>query len=673
MAGAGDHQAGRAIDGEEWTVAMPAAAAAEHENAKGGAGRHNAWPCLLSWAAAPVHGAAGLAAAAWRWLLSRAAAAWGRVAGVGRMVWRIGADDPRKVLHGFKVALALTLCSAFYYVRPLYQFTGESAMWAVLTVVVVFEYTVGGCLYKGLNRGMATVAGGAIALGVQWIASTAGKEFEPFILSGSLFLFAAAATYSRFIPTMKARFDYGVTIFILTYTLVAVSGYRVHEVARMAQHRLTTIAIGAFICFAVCALVFPVWAGQELHAQVARNMDKLAVAIESCAEDYFSEAAAAGERRALSERSLGYRAVLNAKASEDSLANLATWEPGHGDFGFRHPYPMYQKIGAAMRRCAYCVDALAATAGAEAQAPAHVKKHLAGACTALGRHCAAVLREASGCVASMARSGRLAAVVGDMNAAAQELRDELRCLAAVLEEDETTSDAEHEQMNDAGTAAPEAVPLIEAMPLFTAASLLLEICARAERVVGAVDSLATTAKFKKAEDDDAHAVDLEAPVPVATSATLAGEAPQETHARVTGDKEKAETAADHAADHAPRDQVGELLKVLMRRRSTKKAARRAPTKVCPSPPLEFMVHSPSPKSRSMELAGHAQVVPSPRSWSVELTGHTPAVPSPRHRSVDFASHGHGAGVPSPRNRSMDFANHGPVAPSPRNRSILGMA
>jgi hypothetical protein len=47
------------------------------------------------------------------------------------------------VVHGLKVALALTLCSVFYYVHPLYDFTGGNAMWAVLTVVVVFEYSVG--------------------------------------------------------------------------------------------------------------------------------------------------------------------------------------------------------------------------------------------------------------------------------------------------------------------------------------------------------------------------------------------------------------------------------------------------------------------------------------------------------------------------------------------------
>ncbi|KAF0915311.1 hypothetical protein E2562_035342 [Oryza meyeriana var. granulata] len=629
------HQA----NGAEWRMtvaeagAAEVAAAAEHENVKGG--RRTCCP--------PV-------AAAVSWILSWLATPWKWAAAFGRTAWKVGADDPRRVVHGFKVALALTLCSAFYYVRPLYVFTGQTAMWAVLTVVVVFEYTVGGCLYKGLNRAVATVTGGALALGGHWLADKSGDELEPFILTASLFVLAAAASFSRFIPTLKARFDYGVTIFILTYSLVAVSGYRVDTLVTMAQQRLTTIAIGAFICFAICTLVFPVWAGQELHVLVARNMDKLAAAVEACVDDYFS-VEHTGNAAALSGKARGYMAVLNAKASEDSLANLARWEPGHGKFGFRHPYGQYQKVGAAMRCCAYSVDALAACVGAGGQAPAHFKKHLAGACAALSQHCAAVLREASGSVTSMTRSGRLALVVGDMNTAAQDLRDELRCLAEILDEEEAaSSEAEHEH-----NTTP---PLIEALPLFTAASLLLEICARAEGVVGAVDVLATTARFKKLNHNEQPTTTLntEAALPMPISNPIAAD---EAHTKATvaeqDKKEMAEqmTTSASTGQQEPRDQVGQLVKLLMRRRSTKKWARGEPkVSPCPRPPLDFPpVHAPSPRTRSTELAGHP-----------------PVAPSPRHRSMDLASHG--PVLQSPRNRSMDFATH---APSPRNRSILGMA
>ncbi|KAE8800887.1 aluminum-activated malate transporter 10-like [Hordeum vulgare] len=632
----------------EWRVDVPAAG--EHGSVKGG----RSWSWLFLWMAAPRD----------------------RVVGFGRMVWKVGADDPRRVVHGLKVALALALCSVFYYVHPLYDFTGGNAMWAVLTVVVVFEYTVGACLYKGLNRAMATVAGGALALGVHWVASQSGKEFQPYVLTGSMFIMAAVATFSRFIPTMKAKFDYGVTVFILTYCLVSVSGYRADEVVYMAQQRLTTIAIGAFICFAVCTFVFPVWAGQELHVLVARNMDKLAASAEGCVEDYFSDATAGEKpaRRALSAKSQGYKQVLNAKASEDSLANLAKWEPGHGKFGFRHPYGQYQKVGAAMRCCAYCIDALAASVGSEAQTPADIKKHLAGSCLALSRHLATVLREASGSVTSMTRSDRLGLVVADMNGTAQELRDKLRCLATVLEQGEDeTPEAEHELNAVTELATP---PLIEALPLFSAASMLLEVCARAELVIGAVETLATTARFKKADHDEKAALDTEAPVPAAsTSNPVDAHVSQEIHVKLAGHQERTETA-----HKAPRDQVGELIKVLMRRGSTKKWAR-GDTKVSPKPPQDFTVAVPSPRNRAMELAGHGPVVPSPRNRPAELAGHAPAVPTPRNRVVELGGHApvapsprnlasHGGVVPSPRNRSTDFAAH---APSPRNRSILGMA
>lgn len=61
-------------------------------------------------------------------------------------VARIAKDDPRRVAHSLKVGLALTLVSILYYVTPLFKGFGVSTLWAVLTVVVVMEYTVGTCV-----------------------------------------------------------------------------------------------------------------------------------------------------------------------------------------------------------------------------------------------------------------------------------------------------------------------------------------------------------------------------------------------------------------------------------------------------------------------------------------------------------------------------------------------
>lgn len=57
--------------------------------------------------------------------------------------WALAVLEPKKVIHGIKVGIALSLVSLFYYMRPLYDGVGGNAMWAVMTVVVVFEHTVG--------------------------------------------------------------------------------------------------------------------------------------------------------------------------------------------------------------------------------------------------------------------------------------------------------------------------------------------------------------------------------------------------------------------------------------------------------------------------------------------------------------------------------------------------
>lgn len=80
------------------------------------------------------------------WRMHRLASALrSKVFDFASKVRKIAADDPRKVVHCMKVGLALALVSVFYYTRPLYDGVGGAAMWAVMTVVVVFEFTVGRC------------------------------------------------------------------------------------------------------------------------------------------------------------------------------------------------------------------------------------------------------------------------------------------------------------------------------------------------------------------------------------------------------------------------------------------------------------------------------------------------------------------------------------------------
>lgn len=84
----------------------------------------------------------------------------------------------------------------------------------------------------------------------------------------------------RFFPALKARYDYGLLVFILTFCLVSVSGYRDTQVLDMSHKRLSTIAIGSCTPIMVCIFICPVWIGADLHNLVAGNMEKLGDFIE---------------------------------------------------------------------------------------------------------------------------------------------------------------------------------------------------------------------------------------------------------------------------------------------------------------------------------------------------------------------------------------------------------
>ncbi|KAL9153623.1 hypothetical protein ABFS82_10G061400 [Erythranthe guttata] len=240
-----------------------------------------------------------------------------KVMGTVKKTKKIGEDDPRRIVHSVKVGLALTLASLFYYLRPLYDGFGQAGMWAILTVVVVFEFTVGGTLSKCINRGVATLLAGALGLGAEYLADLCGDKGEPIVLGLFVFLLAAASTFTRFIPHIKTKYDYGVLIFILTFSLVAVSGYRVTQILQLAHQRLSTILMGGAMCVIISIFVCPVWAGQDLHNLVAGNIGKLATFLEGFGGESFTSQGDDGDKDKLFLHL--HKSVLNSKATEESL------------------------------------------------------------------------------------------------------------------------------------------------------------------------------------------------------------------------------------------------------------------------------------------------------------------------------------------------------------------
>ncbi|CAJ2628319.1 unnamed protein product [Trifolium pratense] len=396
-----------------------------------------------------------------------------------KKAWEIGVNDPRKFIHCLKVGIALTIVSLFYYLNPLYEGVGKNnAMWAVMTVVVVFEYTAGSTIYKSINRICGTTLAGLIAFGVQWVASKAGEKFEPIIVGVFLFLLASAATFSRFVPTIKARFDYGVMIFILTFSLVSISGYRIDELFDLARQRIITVLIGTFLCMIISMIISPVWAGLELYVLVTGNLDKLANSLQDCLAQYFEDQISSEKSN---KKLMGYKCVLNSKATEDSMANLARWEPPHGRFNFGHPWKQYLKIGVTMRGCASCIDALVGCINLKNKVSDEMKKIISITSIKVGANSSSVLRELAITINSMTKSNKLDTLVIEMNNVVQELQNLLKSYP-----------------NSHNNNAKIEIPIIEIIQVVTIVSLLTEIVARVEDIVKGVEELSNLAKFKPA-------------------------------------------------------------------------------------------------------------------------------------------------------------------------------
>jgi len=81
-------------------------------------------------------------------------------------------------------------------------------MWAVLTVILVMEFTIGVAVLKGLNRACATFLAGTLGIGAHYLPVLFGEKWEPVVPGVLVFLGAAEATFARFIPELKSKYDY---------------------------------------------------------------------------------------------------------------------------------------------------------------------------------------------------------------------------------------------------------------------------------------------------------------------------------------------------------------------------------------------------------------------------------------------------------------------------------
>ncbi|QCE08753.1 Aluminum-activated malate transporter [Vigna unguiculata] len=486
---------------------------------------------------------------------------WKNVKSVGERVrkstglaWRtavkVGKEDPRRVVHSLKVGFALTLVSLLYLIKPLFEGIGQNAMSAVLTVVVVMEFTVGATLGKGLNRGLGTLLAGSLAFLVEYVADIPGRIFQAVFIGSAVFILGAVTTYVRFIPHIKKNYDYGVMIFLLTFNLITVSSYRVDNVWAIAKDRIATIAIGGGLCLVLSLLLFPNWSGEDLHNSTIAKLEGLANSVQACVVRYFNDSENQETQDDASDDLIykGYKAVLDSKSKDETLALQASWEPRWSNYWHRIPWRQYKVVGVTLLHFSYTIVALHGCLLSEIQTPGSIRALYKDSCIRLAEEVSKALRELANSIRNK-RQFSPQALSDSINEALQNLNDELKSQPQLFlgsknfggtthAEEETRvsvssfrSDCspkfEYKSRELSGEMSVEGhkkvlKPLMskivmtslefsEALPFAAFTSMLVEMVAKLDHVIDAVDDLAKLSRFREFRDKDEIVVSCEKP------------------------------------------------------------------------------------------------------------------------------------------------------------------
>ncbi|MED6218228.1 hypothetical protein PIB30_025002 [Stylosanthes scabra] len=308
---------------------------------------------------------------------------------------------------------------------------------------------------------------------------------------------------------------------------------------------MLTIAIGCGLCLVMSLFVFPNWSGEYLHKSIISKLEGLANAIEVCVKEYFCESEIQSSEDDSCEDPiyLGYKAVLDSKASEETLALQASWEPRCSRYFRRIPWKQYTKVGLALRHFSYTVVALHGCLQSEIQTPWSIRSQYKEPCMKLTEQVCKILRE----LANSIRNKRKFCphiLSNDLNVALEELNNALKSqpqyshgskfgrTAKIQHEEEFRASFSSVNSNNNDSCEEESkerekkvlrpqlsktlsmitsFQFSEALPVAAFTSLLLEMVAKLDHVINEVEQLGRMSHFREFRVEDEIVVTCERP------------------------------------------------------------------------------------------------------------------------------------------------------------------